>query len=74
MHQIYFPALKCNNGFFVHNFSEPINQNNNYTAGMAKSKSIARCSILGLFSLRKQQIGKLQRHMRCFDMSMEREG
>ena len=69
-----FQHWNVRNEFFVHNYNEPNNQVSNCTAGMAWSKSIFRCSILGLLSLRKQQIGKLPRHMRCFDMNMEREG
>ena len=37
-------------------------------------KSNARCSILGLLSLRKQQIEKLPTHIRYVNMKMEHEG
>ena len=39
------------------------------TVPLAWSESIARCSILGLLSLRKQQIGKLPKHIRYVNMN-----
>ena len=38
-----FQHWNVRNEFFVHNFNEPNNQVSNCTAGMAWSKSIARC-------------------------------